>query len=49
MPARRVTTVTMPVDGRSGVALETYRERTPLLTIWAARPGLLVTLTCPST
>jgi hypothetical protein len=47
MPARRVTTVTMPVDGRSGVALETYRERTPLLTIWAARPGLLVTLTLP--
>ena len=47
MPARRVTTVTMPVDGRSGVAFESYRERTPLLTIWAARPGLLVTLTLP--
>jgi hypothetical protein len=47
MPARRVTTVTLPVDGRSGVAFETYRERTPLLTIWAARPGLLVTLTLP--
>ncbi len=47
MPARRVTTVTMPVDGRSGVAFEAYRERTPLLTIWAARPGLLVTLTLP--
>ena len=47
MAARRVTTVTLPVDGRSGVAFETYRERTPLLTIWAARPGLLVTLTLP--
>jgi hypothetical protein len=47
MAARRVTTVTMPVDGRSGVAFESYRERTPLLTIWAARPGLLVTLTLP--
>ena len=47
MPAGRVTTVTMPVDGRSGVAFETYRDRTPLLTIWAARPGLLVTLTLP--
>jgi hypothetical protein len=47
MPARRVTTVTLPVDGRSGVAFETYRGHTPLLTIWAARPGLLVTLTLP--
>jgi hypothetical protein len=47
MPARRVTTVTMPVDGRSGVCFDTYRDRTPLLTIWAARPGLLVTLTLP--
>jgi hypothetical protein len=37
----------MPVDGRSGVAFEAYPERTPLLTIWAARPGLLVTLTLP--
>jgi hypothetical protein len=47
MPTRRVTTVTLPVDGRSGVAFETFRERTPLLTIWAAQPGLLVTLTLP--
>ena len=31
----------------SGVALESYRDRTPLLTIWATRPGLLVTLTLP--
>ena len=28
-------------------AFDSYRERTPLLTIWAARPGLLVTLTLP--
>lgn len=47
MPARRVTTVTMPVDGRSGVAFDTYPARTPLLSVWAARPGLLVTLTLP--
>jgi len=47
MPARRVTTVTMPVDGRSGVAFEAYSERTPLLTIWAARPGLPWTFDVP--
>ncbi len=47
MPARRVTTVTVPVDGRSAVAFESYTGRTPLLTILAVRPGLLVTLTLP--
>jgi hypothetical protein len=47
MPARRVTSVTMPVDGRSGVCLDSYLARTPLLSVWAARPGLLVTLTLP--
>jgi hypothetical protein len=47
MPARRVTTVTVPVGVRSGVAVESYRDRTPLLTIWTARPALLVTLTLP--
>ena len=47
MPARMVTTVTMPVDGRSRVAFDSYRERAPLLSIWAARPGLLVILTLP--
>jgi hypothetical protein len=47
MAARRVTTVTVPVDGRSAVAFESYPARTPLLTILAARPGLLVTLTLP--
>ena len=47
MPAKRVTTVTVPVDVRSGVALEAYRARTPLLTIRATRPALMVTLTLP--
>jgi hypothetical protein len=47
MPARRVTTVTVPVDGRSGVAFESYKSRTPLLTIMTAHPALLVTLTLP--
>jgi hypothetical protein len=47
MPARRVTTVTLPVDTRSAVAFESYTGRTPLLTIMAARPALLVTLTLP--
>ena len=39
MPARRITTVTVPVQVRSGVAFEAYRDRTPLLTIWATRPA----------
>ncbi len=47
MPAKRVTALTLPVDVRSAVAFESYRDRTPLLTIMAVRPGLLVTLTLP--
>jgi hypothetical protein len=47
MPAKRVTCLTVPVDGRSAVAWECYTGRTPLLTIIAARPALLVTLTLP--
>lgn len=47
MAARRVTTVTLPVDARSCVALESYTGRTPLLTIMATRPALLVILTLP--
>ena len=47
MPARRVTALTVPVDVRSAVAFESYRDRTPLLTIMTVRPGLLVTLTLP--
>ncbi len=47
MPAKRVTALTLPVDVRSAVAFESYRDRTPLLTIMAVRPALLVTLTLP--
>lgn len=47
MPARRVTAVTVPVDGQSGVAFESYKSRPPLLTIMTARPAMLVTLTLP--
>ena len=47
MAVKRVTAVTVPVDGRSCVAFESYQSRTPLLTIMAVRPGLLVTLTLP--
>ena len=47
MPARRVTALTLPVDPRSAVAFESCRDRTPLLTIMATRPALLVTLTLP--
>ncbi len=48
MPARRITTVTVPVDGHSAVAFESFTGRTPLLTILSARPALLVTLTLPA-
>jgi hypothetical protein len=47
MPAKRITSLTVPVDGRAGVGFESYPGRTPLLTIVSARPGLLVTLTLP--
>jgi hypothetical protein len=47
MTARRVTALTVPVDPKACVAFETYPSRTPLLTIMAARPALLVTLTLP--
>jgi hypothetical protein len=47
MPALRVTTLTLPVDGRSVVAFESYPGRPPLLTIAAVRPALLVSLTLP--
>jgi hypothetical protein len=47
MAARRVMALTVPVDGRSGMAFEAYPGRIPVLTILAARPALLVTLTCP--
>lgn len=47
MPARRITAVTVPVDGRSAVGFACYKARTPLFTITTARPALLVTLTLP--
>jgi hypothetical protein len=47
MPARRVPTLALPVDGRSSVCFREYTGRTPLLTITAARPALLVTFTLP--
>ena len=47
MPVKRITALTIPVDGRSGVGLESYPGRTPLLTIIATRPALVVTLTLP--
>ena len=43
----RVTTVTVPVGSHSGVAVETFPSRSPLLSVWALRPSLLVTLTLP--
>ncbi len=39
--------MTVPVDGCSAVAFESYTGRTPLLTILSARPALLVILTLP--
>ncbi len=47
MGARRVTTVTVPVDGRSLVAFDAYTGRTPLLSVLAPRCSLVVTLTLP--
>lgn len=45
MPAKRVTALTLPVDTRAAVAFQSYTGRTPLLTILAVRPAVLVTLT----
>jgi hypothetical protein len=45
MSARPATSVCVPVDGRSAAELLSYRDRSPLLTIRAGRPALLVTLT----
>ncbi len=47
MPAHRVTTVTVPVDGRSLVAFDAYQARTPLLSVLAPRSALVITLTLP--
>ncbi len=47
MAVLRSSTLTLPVDSKSVVALNAYPARTPLLTIATARPPLLVTLTLP--
>ena len=47
MPARRVTTVTSRSRPGPGSRSRPTGDRTPLLTIWATRPALLVTLTLP--
>ena len=47
MTAKRATSLCVPVDGCSGAELLSYRDRSPLLTIRAGRPPLLVTLTVP--
>jgi hypothetical protein len=47
MPARRATSLCVPVDARSGAELRCYPQRAPLLTIRAGSPALLVTLTVP--
>jgi hypothetical protein len=47
MPARRATSLCVPVDVRSGAELRCYPHRAPLLTIRAGHPALLVTLTVP--
>jgi hypothetical protein len=47
MPARRATSLCVPVDGRSAAEAVCYRSRSPLFTLRAGRPALLVTLTVP--
>ena len=47
MPGKPATSVYVPVDGRSAAELLSYPGRSPLLSIRAGRPALLVTLTVP--
>jgi hypothetical protein len=47
MGTKRRMSLCVPVDGRSGVELLSYQARSPLLTIRAGHPALLVTLTVP--
>ena len=47
MGTRRATSLCVPVDAKSGAELRCYPQRSPLLTIRAGRPALLVTLTVP--
>jgi hypothetical protein len=47
MGARRATSLWVPVDAQSRTELHRYRQHSPLLTIRAGRPALLVTFTVP--
>ena len=47
MSVRRATSMCVPVDARSGTELRCYPQRSPLLTIRAGKPALLVTLSVP--
>jgi hypothetical protein len=47
MSTRRATSLCVPVDTRSDAELRCYPQRSPLLTIRAGKPALLVTLTVP--
>jgi hypothetical protein len=47
MGARRATSLWVPIDARSRTELHRYQQHSPLLTIRAGRPALLVTLTVP--
>jgi hypothetical protein len=47
MSAKRATSLWVPVDVRSRTELHRYPQHSPLLTIRAGRPALLVTLTVP--
>jgi len=47
MPARRGTSLCVPVDGGAVAELRCYPRRSPLLTIRAGRPALLVTFAVP--
>jgi hypothetical protein len=47
MTGKPAATVCVPIDGRSVAELLSYRDRSPLLTIRAGRPSLLVTVTVP--
>ena len=47
MSVRRATSMCVPVDARSGTELRCYPQRSPLLTIRAGKPALLVSLSVP--
>jgi hypothetical protein len=47
MSTRRATSLCVPVDDRSRAELLSFRGHSPLLTIRAGRPPLLVMLTVP--